>query len=169
MDKFIKDTNIMNGKGESEEMEWITVNGTHIPIKDGESPKEAIKKHFEEKETKQNQDEVKFTKDSGTFAEYKRLQELGIEPKIKTITLPKQEYAELCSAIRTKCGNKIKKYDSILYKDCYYKYNYSKRQERIVCIDKIDIIGNEKLIKKLENWNGRKNNGWRRKINCFIA
>lgn len=48
MDKFKNDNNIMNGKGE-DDIQWITVNGAHVPIKDGETPKEAIKNHFAEK------------------------------------------------------------------------------------------------------------------------
>ena len=49
MSDFKNDKNIMNGKGE-DDIEWITVKGNHIPIKDGESPKEAIKKHFANKD-----------------------------------------------------------------------------------------------------------------------
>lgn len=63
MSKFERDDNIMNGKGESD-IDWITVKGNHIPIKDGESPGEAIKKHFAKK------DKVN---------EQKRLRELGVE------------------------------------------------------------------------------------------
>ena len=49
MEEFKKNNNIMDGKGEGKETKWITVKGTHIPLKDGESPKEAIKRHFKEK------------------------------------------------------------------------------------------------------------------------
>lgn len=45
MSNFKKDNNLLNGKGE-DDVQWITVNGSHIPLKDGESPKEAIKEHF---------------------------------------------------------------------------------------------------------------------------
>lgn len=41
-----KDKNLLNGKGE-DDISWITVNGAHIPIKDGEDKAAAIKKHFE--------------------------------------------------------------------------------------------------------------------------
>lgn len=46
MEELKKNNNIMDGKGEGKETKWITVKGTHIPLKDGESPKEAIKRHF---------------------------------------------------------------------------------------------------------------------------
>ena len=103
-------------------------------------------------------DDGKFTSGGGTLAEHKRLQELGIEPRAKPLALPKQEYAELCSAIRTKCGNKIKRQDFILYNNSFYVYNYSRRSERITCCFKIQISGNEKLINKLENKYGRNSN-----------
>ena len=50
MDKFKKDKSLLNGKGENDDVEWITVKGNHIPLKQGETPQEAIKKHFGEKE-----------------------------------------------------------------------------------------------------------------------
>lgn len=49
MSDFEKDTNLLSGKGEHD-VKWITVNGSHIPIKDGQSPQEAIKNHFENKD-----------------------------------------------------------------------------------------------------------------------
>ena len=50
MDEMKKDTNLLNGKGEVEEVYWITVNGAHVPIEKGENKKEAIAKHFKSKE-----------------------------------------------------------------------------------------------------------------------
>ena len=44
-----KDTNLLNGKGEDEDVYWITVNGAHIPVEEGESKKDAITKHFKDK------------------------------------------------------------------------------------------------------------------------
>lgn len=70
--------------------------------------------------------------------------------KEKVLMLPKQEYAELCSAIRTEFGDKIPKSGRILYKNSYYVYNYSRKSELIVCTYKIEIEGNESLIDKLE-------------------
>lgn len=46
MDKFIKDDGLLKGKGESD-VDWITTdNGTHIPIKPGQSKKDAINEQF---------------------------------------------------------------------------------------------------------------------------
>lgn len=94
----------------------------------------------------------KFTEKGGTSAEHKRLQELGIEKRQKYIELPKQEYAELCSAIRTRFGNTIPKISGILYKNDYYIYNYDKIQEKIICTQKISILGNEDKINYWEDY-----------------
>ncbi len=48
MGDFEKNKNLMNGKGE-DDVQWITVKGNHIPIKDGENPQESIKNHFANK------------------------------------------------------------------------------------------------------------------------
>ena len=48
MSDFEKNKSLMNGKGE-DDVQWITVKGNHIPIKDGENPQEAIKNHFANK------------------------------------------------------------------------------------------------------------------------
>lgn len=48
MGDFEKNKSLMNGKGE-DDVQWITVKGNHIPIKDGENPQEAIKNHFANK------------------------------------------------------------------------------------------------------------------------
>ena len=50
MSEFEKDNNLLDGKGESD-VDWITVNGNHIPIKEGETPKEAVENHFKNKES----------------------------------------------------------------------------------------------------------------------
>lgn len=68
----------------------------------------------------------------------------------KVVMLPKQEYAELCSAIRTKYANKIPKSGSMLYNNSYYVYNYDKKSELIVCTFKVAINNNEDLICELE-------------------
>lgn len=49
MSDFKKDNNLMGGKGE-DDIDWITVKGNHIPIKDGESPKEAVENYFKKVE-----------------------------------------------------------------------------------------------------------------------
>ncbi len=47
MGEFEKDKGLMNGKGESDDVKWITVNGAHIPIKDDQSPEEALTQRFD--------------------------------------------------------------------------------------------------------------------------
>lgn len=49
-----KSTDLLQGKGENEEQEWITANGQHIPVGGKESKKEAVKKFVERQENKAN-------------------------------------------------------------------------------------------------------------------
>ncbi len=51
MDKFRKNNNLLNGKGE-DDIKWITVKGSHIPLKDGQTPRQAIQQHFGNQITK---------------------------------------------------------------------------------------------------------------------
>lgn len=44
---------MLSGKGE-DDIRWITVKGSHIPLKEGENPKEAIKEFFDNKIEKQD-------------------------------------------------------------------------------------------------------------------
>jgi len=60
--------------------------------------------------------------------------------------LPTKEYGELCHAIRTKYANRILGEGAILYKNHYYRYTFDAEQQRIYCVDKIPIVGNERLI-----------------------
>lgn len=97
---------------------------------------------------------------SGQFVEKKGAQKNGYDSRsdiqpLKSriiseskshIDLPKKEYAELCSAIRTKFANKIPAKGQMLYGICYYRFNYNKQQAKIVCSYKLPINGNEKLI-----------------------
>lgn len=53
MEEFKKDNNIMSGKGEND-IDWITVKGSHIPLKDGQTSKEAIQQHFGNQTTKKD-------------------------------------------------------------------------------------------------------------------
>jgi len=53
MDKFSKDHSLLNGRGE-DDISWITANGSHIPIKEGETPKEAVVKHNDKHKEKQD-------------------------------------------------------------------------------------------------------------------
>lgn len=54
MDKFEKEKSLTTGKGENDEIKWITANGSHIPIGKGETPKQAVEKRFGEKKTMKN-------------------------------------------------------------------------------------------------------------------
>lgn len=55
---FEKDKNLMNGAGE-QDLDWITTeNGVHIPIKGGQTKKEAISSHFSKIENKEKIDAV---------------------------------------------------------------------------------------------------------------
>lgn len=62
MDKFIKSKDIMEGKGEAEEISWITSNGAHIPIHEGQTKQEACKKHFEKVRLIDNANKNEYTK-----------------------------------------------------------------------------------------------------------
>ena len=48
MAEEFKKTGLMDGMGESNEIErWITVKGNHVPIKKGQTPKQAIEQAFD--------------------------------------------------------------------------------------------------------------------------
>ncbi len=66
MSKFVKDANLMSGKGEND-VDWITVKGSHIPIKDGETVEEVLSERFgKDKENKKlysdKAEEIKMSK-----------------------------------------------------------------------------------------------------------
>lgn len=82
---------------------------------------------------------------------YLKKEEIRNNRQPKHIELSKQEYAELCSAIRTKFADKIPKTGGILYNNHFYRYYYNKNKEQILCSFKIPIEGNEKLIAKWED------------------
>lgn len=129
-DKFIKDNSLTVGKGESEEGRWITSNGTHILVHEGQTKQEAVEE-FSEK---------------------------SLINKIKNdiVELPKQEYAEFCSAIRTKYANKIPAKGTLLYGNDYYVFTHNRKEEKTLCRYKISIIGNEDKINEWEGYNGTK-------------
>lgn len=64
----------------------------------------------------------------------------------KIVDLPKKEYAELCSAIRTRYADKIPTKGQILYGNNYYRFRYNRNDEEITCTFKVPIIGNEQAI-----------------------
>ncbi len=130
MDKFIKEHNITEGKGENEEISWITSNGAHIPIHEGQTKQEAVEDFSEKSLIKKIKNDI--------------------------VELPKQEYAEFCSAIRTKYANKIPAKGTLLYGDSYYSFTYNKREEKTLCRFKIPILGNEEKINEWEGYNGIK-------------
>lgn len=84
----------------------------------------------------------------------------GLEKKPrKIVTLPKKEYAELCSAIRTRYADKIPTKGHILYGKDYYQFRYNRKSEKIVCTYKIPIVGNEQAISRwLRKWGTKKTN-----------
>ena len=70
--------------------------------------------------------------------------------KSRYLELPKKEYAQMCSVIRTLYTNKIPKNSGVLINDTYYQFVYRKNIEQILCINKIKIEGNEEIIKIME-------------------
>lgn len=119
MKNLEKDTNLLNGKGETDKLDWITVKGTHIPVQEGQTPKEAVENRFEKK-------------------------------KEKHIMLGKKEYAEFCSIIRTRYTNKIPDRGRIFGEHFYYEFSYNKKDGRLTCRNKIQIMGNERRISNIE-------------------
>ena len=82
--------------------------------------------------------------------ELKEIATVDIGKQSKYIQLPKQEYAQMCSAIRTRYANKIPKKSGIILANDYYRFSYNKTREQILCINKIKIEGNEKIINQME-------------------
>lgn len=129
-DKFIKEHSITEGKGENEEISWITSNGAHIPIHEGQTKQEAVEDFSEKSLIKKVKNDI--------------------------VELPKQEYAEFCSAIRTKYANKIPAKGTLLYGNNYYVFTHNKKEEKSLCRLKIPILGNEEKINEWEGYNGIK-------------
>ena len=50
MEGFRKERLPTEGKGEQDDIQWITINRAHIPIKDGQTPKQAIENKFKDKD-----------------------------------------------------------------------------------------------------------------------
>lgn len=129
MEKFTREQYPTEGKGEIDDIDWITSNGAHIPIHEGQTKHEAVQE-FSAKP-------------------------LINKPKSSIVRLPEQEYAKFCSAIRTKHADKIPAQGTILYGNHYYKFTYSKTEERILCRFKVPILGNEEKIKYWEDKNAK--------------
>ena len=94
MDEMKKDTNLLNGKGENEIVSWITVNGAHIPIEEGESKKEAITKHFKNKEEQQ----AHLEKGIQQLLEWQRT--IPDDVLLSELRLPKEKLKELATKIK---------------------------------------------------------------------
>ena len=73
------------------------------------------------------------------------------------VYLDKESYAKLCSAVRTKYGNKIPKQDEMFLDNHYYRFKYKKSTEQILCTFVIKIDGNEDLIRKITGVNNGSN------------
>lgn len=128
MADFKKEKSPTQGKGEAE-VDWITVNGAHIPIKDGESPQEAV----------------------GNLS----AKNLIKKSKNDTITLPAEEFAPYHSAIMTKYGGKIPKKGGVFLSNYYYRFRRENGVQK--CIRKVEIVGNEDYIDFMEKKYGNKN------------
>lgn len=123
MDKFRKERAPTEGKGESEDIDWITANGSHIPIKKGQNKERAV-------------------------AEFsaKRLKKEG---KRGIVRLPEPEYAEFCSTIKSLYADKIPPKGTVSLANDFYMFTYDREQELILCKFKVSIEGNEKYIEAI--------------------
>ena len=65
------------------------------------------------------------------------------------VYLGKESYAKLCSAVKTKYGNKIPKKGKIFVGESLFCFKYSKRKEQILCTFELKIEGNEELIRNM--------------------
>ena len=118
---------------------WFTCNGNKIPVKKGETPHDAWKRHCA--------DVLNLSTE-----ELKKQQTIKLTGKKYYIQLPKDEYAQLCSEIRTRYANKIPKQGAIKIDGMCYIFTYNRRKELILCIQKISIVGNESKIKEVEKF-----------------
>lgn len=82
-------------------------------------------------------------------------QDLKSEQKTGIIMLSKQEYAEVCSSIRTRYADRIPKSRGILYGNHYYVFHYEKKNEKLVFVRKLPIGGNEEIIRRMEEKYGK--------------
>lgn len=85
-----KDNNILSGKGE-QDIEWITVNGSHIPIKEGESKQEAIDKFTENKEKQEAIQSLVYTLKNVKNIKFKELRDYITKLKPIKLTIKENE------------------------------------------------------------------------------
>lgn len=79
-EEFVK-TGLMDGLGENDEIErWITVKGNHVPIKKGQTPKQAIEQAFDKPKNKlSKRDNIK---NMGVFQLKKSIRSLEKQIKV---------------------------------------------------------------------------------------
>lgn len=115
---------------------WVTLkNGRHVFIKEGQTLAGALKES-----DRQKTEDLKRIYDS----------DFGGTDGHKVVWLEKKEYAEVCSAIRTKFTDNIPAKGSVFYRNHYYLFKYDNNACQIVYYKKIPIVGNEDFINKLE-------------------
>jgi len=126
MSYFEKNKNLLDGKGE-DNMQWITANGSHIPLKDGENPKEAIEKRVETKNA---------PTDNNNQSEYKN--------KIK---YNKEELKQLVNNIISLKPIEIKMEDKKITAS-FDKYGAKKN---VYGLGRSDIVGFDYKLKNIDN------------------
>lgn len=120
---------------------WVTLkNGRHIFIKEGQTLAGALKES-----DRQKTEDLKRIYDS----------DFGGTDGHKVVWLEKKEYAEVCSAIRTKFADNIPAKGCIFHKNDFYGFHYNEKTYRIVFRLKIEIEGNEDLISFYEEYYGK--------------
>lgn len=85
MNELKKDTSLISGRGE-DDVQWITVNGAHVPLKDGESPKEAIANRFDNSNDTKNDDKDRDVNSSKNSKEYNDLGLKKLAPGKQLVT-----------------------------------------------------------------------------------
>jgi hypothetical protein len=85
----------------SEDIEWITVNGAHIPVKGGQSKDEAIRDHFG-KEPPDNKEDVKARLDA--IKSTKDRQKLIAQGKIKKEDMTQEELDQRKEHFKSRYG-----------------------------------------------------------------
>lgn len=126
MEKFTREQYPTEGKGETDDIDWITSNGAHIPIHEGQTKNEAVQE-FSAKP-------------------------LINKPKSSIVILPKKEYGQFCGTIVSRYANNIPNKGGISLANHYYRFAYDRESERIVCRAKLPIVGNEDKIKAWEEY-----------------
>lgn len=98
-EEFVK-TGLMDGMGESDEIErWITVKGNHVPIKKGQTPKQAIEQAFDKPKNKlSKRDNIK---NMGVFQLKKSIRSLEKQIKVHEEKIKNSNNANLIKHWKT--------------------------------------------------------------------